>query len=52
MSPICALGKYHGLEPGVLVGAGETDKVVLFVSAKAPLLVQEKALRLGVLVSA
>ena len=28
MSPICVLGKFHGLEPEILVGAGETDQVV------------------------
>ena len=28
MSPICVLGKFHGLEPEVWVGARETDKVV------------------------
>jgi hypothetical protein len=26
--PICVLGKFYGLEPEILVGAGETDKVV------------------------
>jgi len=28
VSPICVLGKFHGLEPEILVGAGETDQVV------------------------
>ena len=28
MSPICVLGKFHGLEPEVWVGARETDKVI------------------------
>ena len=28
VSPICVLGNFHGLKPGVWVGARETDKVV------------------------
>jgi hypothetical protein len=46
VSPVCVLGEFHGMEPEVLEGVGETDKVV----CKAPLLVQLTALRSGVLV--